>query len=104
MIPNRFRTFVDFKSMRKSIELRKILAVHIMEQSLQYGLRCPATQESLNSYKSVLIKRHSPTPKCGETWVVVDGYAYDCAVQDGTLQKLIQESVYRTEVIDGRAL
>lgn len=89
-----------YRALKHRVAQRKVLTRHIMEQAETYGYRCPATQLTLNAFRSVLIKVHSPEPE----WCVVDGSAYDCAEQDGTMQSLRQGTLFRIEVIDGRAL
>jgi len=85
---------------REKRVLRTTLVAHIAEQAQKYGPRCPATQATLRHNNSVLIKVHKPTP----LWCVVDGHAYDCAVEDGTMDEIRRETVFRVEVIDGRTL
>jgi len=79
---------------------RKYLTRHIVEQAERYGYRCPATQQQLNAFRSVLIKVHAPDPY----FTVVDGYAYDCAAEDGTMRAILRETPFRVEVVDGRTL
>lgn len=91
---------MGYRTVTDRFRKRQVLTRHIVEQAEKYGLRCPATQKPLNAFTSVLIKVHSPKPE----WCVVDGYAYDCATEDGTLDKIRRETMFRVEVIDGRAL
>jgi hypothetical protein len=91
---------VDYRALKSRIERRRVLTQHIVEQAETYGYRCPATQQNLNAFRSVLIKIHSPEP----VWCVVDGYAYDCAEADGTMASIRVETIFRVEVIDGRSL
>lgn len=79
---------------------RNLLAAHIASQAERFGPRCPATQKKLRVNTSVLIKLNDPQ----NTWCVVDGYAYDCALQDHTIAKLERETVYKMTVLDGRTL
>lgn len=85
---------------RERRALKRRLISHIAEQYTGFGPRCPATQKKLTHRSSVLIKVHSWKPY----FVVVDGYAYDCAVADGTVRALTKGTVFRVEVIDGRNL
>jgi hypothetical protein len=90
----------SYEAWKQRVAKRKVLTKHIVEQAETYGYRCPATQQQLNAFKSVLIKVHAPKPY----FTVVDGYAYDCAHEDGTMRAILRETPYRVEVIDGRKL
>lgn len=90
---------MDYKALKHRVEQRKVLTRHIVEQAEAYGYRCPATQQQLNAFRSVLIKIHAPEPY----FTVVDGFAYDCANEDGTMRDILR-GPHRVEVIDGRAL
>ncbi len=88
----------------QSRQLRRVLRDAIELQAVTHGRRCPATQETLTPSRAVLVKVHNKPQRLGKTWCVVDGYAFDCATEDGTMAELHREYGASLQVIDGRVL